>query len=99
MPLKPLRRVTADTEGGVGEEEELSIANAKRFAEISKRNEMDVQMGFPPLLSGTRMGWMLNMQPVLISDIPIPWITYCIDVCDGRRVAQWTLRNRLLLYG
>lgn len=46
------------------DEEEVSLVNAKRFAEISRRAELDVQMGFPSMLSGACMGWMVNMQPV-----------------------------------
>ena len=46
------------------DEEELSIMNAKRFAEIGKRGELDMQMGFAPFLLGSRLGWMLNMQSV-----------------------------------
>lgn len=46
------------------------MANARRFAEISRRAELDVQMGFPSMLSGTHMGWMLNMQPVRTDNRP-----------------------------
>lgn len=47
-----------------GEDEESILLNAKRFAEINRRNELDAQLGFPPMETGTRMGWMLNMQSV-----------------------------------
>lgn len=58
----------ADSRGQVRsvepDEEDASVINAKRFAEISQRVELDIQMGFPSMVSGTRMGWMINMQPV-----------------------------------
>ncbi len=52
------------------DDDETSMANARRFAEISRRAELDVQMGFPSMLSGTHMGWMLNMQPVRTDNRP-----------------------------
>lgn len=49
--------------------EEPSVANAKRFAEISRQAEFDLQMGFPPFISGgPRVGWMMTMQPVSIEE-------------------------------
>lgn len=56
---------TRNQTGGLEvDEEDASVMTAKRFAEISRRAELDIQMGFPSMVSGTRMGWMINMQPV-----------------------------------
>lgn len=58
-------RPTTQTERD--EEDEVSITNAKRFAEVARRAEIDQQMGFPSFVSGgARIGWMINMQPVSI---------------------------------
>lgn len=70
MPPKAGRRIASSSSGRAvferDEEEGSQVANAKRFAEIAKRAELDAQMGFEPFVSGgARIGWMLNMQPVL----------------------------------
>lgn len=70
MPPKAGRRIASSSGRAVerDEEEGSQVANAKRFAEIARRAELDAQMGFEPFVSGgARIGWMLNMQPVLQS--------------------------------
>ena len=48
------------------EDDDPGANAAKRFAEIARRNEIDLQMGFPPFHSGpSRIGWMINMQSVI----------------------------------
>lgn len=79
------------------DEEEMSLANAKRFAEIARRGELDTQMGFAPFLSGgARTGWMLNMQSVLRHAYHSLIGT---DVCGRCRVAVGQVGCGLLLYG
>ena len=53
--------------GGMLEgEDEDTLTLAKTFEEIARKNEIDLQMGFPSYVTGpTRLGWMLNMQPVI----------------------------------
>lgn len=54
------------------EGEDMGANLARTFEEISRKNEIDLQMGFPPYVTGPpRMGWMLNMQPVSIIAINV----------------------------
>lgn len=52
--------------GADNTDETAANANlARTFAEIAKKNELDLQMGFASFVSGPiRIGWMLNMQTV-----------------------------------
>lgn len=59
-----IRTATYGRGGGEVDEEDVSIANARRFAEIARRAELDTQMGFSMMNSGSRLGWMMNMQSV-----------------------------------
>lgn len=54
-----------DPDQNAQDENEASLSNAKRFAEVARRGELDAQMGFGQFVSGNaRIGWMLNMQTV-----------------------------------
>ena len=66
MPPKFMRKGSASGRANLpGDEEDASLATARRFAEIARRAEMDLQMGFSVLETGHRQGWMINMQPVI----------------------------------
>jgi hypothetical protein len=70
MPPKFVRKGSASGRANLNpnlpeDEEDASLVTAKRFADIARRAEMDAQMGFVPLSSGLRQGWMINMQSVL----------------------------------
>jgi hypothetical protein len=62
MPPKFKKGIRAVPEG----EEDEALVNVRRFAEISRRAEIDAQMGFSSFSGGIRIGWMLNMQSVAL---------------------------------